>query len=131
MHPKQELLEQQMAKLCQALDNWLEDGFGENWPIHPNRMKRGTGANPSFDGLFSTSVAFTLGYGSKSGRGYLVNVDIRTLKFVTSQEKTEVLDAAASFLRNNIEEYIPDRKLDVVKEGNLIKIVGDFSLGEN
>ena len=75
MHPKQEILEEKMAQLCQALDNYLEDIFGDHYRIHPNRLRRGKGSNPSFDGLFSTSLAFTLGYGSQYGRGYVVNVD--------------------------------------------------------
>ena len=78
MHPKQEELEKKLSDLCQALDNHLEDKYGEHYKIHPNRLKRGKGANPSFDGLFSTSLAFTLGYGSKYGRGYVMNVEIRS-----------------------------------------------------
>ena len=69
MHPKQEELEKKLSTLCQNLDNHLEDLYGDHYAIHPNRMKRGKGSNPSFDGLFSTSLAFTLGYGSKYGRG--------------------------------------------------------------
>ena len=78
MHPKQEELEERMALLCQELDNHLEDIYGDRYKIHPNRLKRGQGSNPSFDGLFSTSMAFTLGYGSKFGRGYIVNVEVST-----------------------------------------------------
>ena len=83
MHPKQEELERKMSLLCQALDNHLEDIYGEHYRVHPNRLKRGKAANPSFDGLFSTSLAFTLGYGSKFGRGYVVNVEVRTLDKVS------------------------------------------------
>ena len=83
MHPKQEELENKLSQLCQALDNHLEDKFGEHYRIHPNRLKRGQAANPTFDGLFSTSLAFTLGYGSQYGRGYVMNVEIRTLDKVS------------------------------------------------
>ena len=62
MHPKQEELEDRMSLLCQELDNHLEDIYGDRYTIHPNRLKRGQGSNPSYDGLFSTSMAFTLGY---------------------------------------------------------------------
>jgi len=62
MHPKQEELENNLSLLCQNLDNYLEDEYGSRYRIHPNRLKRGLGSNPRFDGLFSTAMAFTLGY---------------------------------------------------------------------
>lgn len=130
MHPKQEELERQMSELCQALDNHLEDIYGEHYSIHPNRLKRGMGSNPSFDGLFSTSCSFTLGYGTKSGRGYLVNVEIRTLDRIPFEEKAQIQDHAFDYIAENLKTFIPGRELEVIRENNLMKIVGDFSLGE-
>lgn len=123
-------MERQLSIMCQNLDNHLEDMYGTKFRLHPNRMERGSGSNPSFDGLFSTSCAFTLGYGSRTGRGYLVNVDIRTLDWVSMTDKAQILDEAYDYLVRNIDRDVPGRKLGVVKENNLIKIVGDFSLGE-
>lgn len=130
MHPKQEELESTLSMLCQNLDDYLEDLYGTKYRIHPNRLKRGSGSNPSFDGLFSTALAFTLGYGSNSGRGYVVEVDIRTLDRVPPEERQEINDAAFSYLQNNIKTMFPNRDLSIVKDGKLMKIVGDFSLGE-
>lgn len=130
MHPKQEELENNLSLLCQNLDNYLEDEYGSRYRIHPNRLKRGLGSNPRFDGLFSTAMAFTLGYGSKEGRGYVVEVDIRTLDRVSPEERQEINDAAFSYIQSNLKEVFPDRDLSIVKDGNLMKIVGDFSLGE-
>lgn len=130
MHPKQEELEMHMTELCKALDNHLEDLFGDTYKLHPNRMKRGSGANPSFDGLFSTSCAFTLGFGTKTGRGYVVNIDIRTLDRVSPEAKQEIQDRAFDFIAENLKTFFPERSLVVVRENNLLKIVGDFSLGE-
>lgn len=130
MHPKQEELENNLSLLCQNLDNYLEDEYGSRYRIHPNRLKRGSGSNPRFDGLFSTAMAFTLGYGSNAGRGYVVEVDIRTLDKVSPDERQEINDAAFSYIQNNLKEVFPDRDLSIVKDGNLMKIVGDFSLGE-
>ncbi|MCQ2411463.1 MAG: hypothetical protein MJ057_00730 [Sphaerochaetaceae bacterium] len=130
MHPKQEELERQMSELCQALDNHLEDIYGGHYSIHPNRLKRGMGSNPSFDGLFSTSCSFTLGYGTKSGRGYLVNVEIRTLDRIPFEEKARIQDHAFDYIAENLKTFIPGRDLEVIRENNLMKIVGDFSLGE-
>lgn len=130
MHPKQEELERKMSLLCQALDNHLEDIYGEHYRVHPNRLKRGKAANPSFDGLFSTSLAFTLGYGSKFGRGYVVNVEVRTLDKVTQYEEADIRGAAFAFISQNLKKYLPDNDLQIVQDGNVMKIIGDFSLGE-
>ena len=119
-----------MARLCQALDNHLEDIYGDRYRLHPNRLRRGKGSNPSFDGLFSTSLAFTLGYGSEYGRGYVVNVEIRTLDRVSPDDRAEILAEVFSFISGNLAKYIPGQDLKIVRDGSLMKIVGDFSLGE-
>ena len=130
MHPKQEILEEKMAQLCQALDNHLEDIYGDHYRLHPNRLRRGKGSNPSFDGLFSTSLAFTLGYGSEYGRGYVVNVEIRTLDKVSQYDSTKIQAEAFSFISQNLKKFIPDQGLKIVQDGNLMKVIGDFSLGD-
>ncbi len=130
MHPKQEELENELANLCRSLDNHLEDKYGQKYRIHPNRLKRGTGSNPRFDGLFSTSIAFSLGYGSKTGRGYIVEVDIRTLDRVTEEDKNNINEDAFNYIKDNLKVYLPERELELVKDGSVMKIIGDFSLGE-
>lgn len=130
MHPKQEELENKLSQLCQALDNHLEDKFGEHYRIHPNRLKRGQAANPTFDGLFSTSLAFTLGYGSQYGRGYVMNVEIRTLDKVSQYDRANIEADAFKFVSENLKTFIPDNNLDIVHDGNVMKVIGDFSLGE-
>ena len=130
MHPKQEILEEKMAQMCQALDNHLEDIYGDHYRLHPNRLRRGKGSNPSFDGLFSTSLAFTLGYGSEYGRGYVVNVEIRTLDKVSQYDSMKIQAEAFSFISRNLKKFIPDQDLKIVQDGNLMKVIGDFSLGD-
>lgn len=129
MDHRQDKLEKQFSLLAQALDNALEDKFGAQFKLHPNRQKRGAGANPSFDGLFATTVAFTLGYGSEFGRGYIVNIDVRTLESVPLKTKEEINSFAKDFLSKNLKVFIPDREIKLVKDGKLLKLVGDFSLG--
>ncbi len=128
-HPKQEVIEKNMRALCNALDEYLEDTYGDSYPLHPNRMKRGKAGSVAYDGLFSTGTKFTLGYGSQSGRGYLVDIEIVTLEKIVHEIREEIEKSAASFLRKNLSEYFPHRELEIVKEGNVFKIVGDFSLG--
>lgn len=129
MDPRRDAFEQQLGVLCTKTDNFLEDNFGSYYPLHPNRLSRGSAANPSFDGLFATTFSFTLGYGSTYGRGYVVRVEIRTLKSVNSNIRKEIDDAAFDFIKKNLGVVFPERKLEIVRDGNIMKITGDFSLG--
>ncbi|MDA3824142.1 MAG: hypothetical protein PF450_16235 [Bacteroidales bacterium] len=128
-HPKQEKIEKNMRSLCNALDAYLEDTYGEKYPLHPNRAQRGKAGSVSYDGLFSTGTKFTLGYGSKSGRGYLVDIEIVTLENVTHENRKKIEEDAVSFLKEQLPHHFPHRELDIIQEGNVFKIVGDFSLG--
>lgn len=128
MDHKQELLEKQLSKLTNALDIHLENIYGDVYPLHPSRMATGKGSNPAYDGLFATTASFTLGYGTRFGRGYIVNIDIRTLSAVSEQFKNEIREQAEAFINANLKAYFPDRTLNLVQDGNLLKIVGDFSL---
>jgi hypothetical protein len=113
------------------LDNHLEDKYGTRYPLHPNRLERGEAASVAYDGLFSTGTQFTMGYGSQTGRGYLVVVDICTLDRVKPEDRAEIETEASRYLETLLPLYFPDRKLTLVKDGRVWKIIGDFSLGEN
>ena len=130
-HPKQAELEARMRILCDDLDHYLEDTYGEYYPLHPNRPKRGQASSVAYDGLFSTGTQFTLGYGSDYGRGYLVTVEIRTLARVDDDHKKEIEKAAMEYLKEIIPVYFPDRDIKLKKDGKLYKLVGDFSLGSS
>jgi hypothetical protein len=130
-HPKQVALEGVLRKLFDDLDHYLEDTFHERYPLHPNRPARGKAASVAYDGLFSTGTQFTLGYGSKHGRGYIVSVEIRTLSRVKDEDKQEIEEAAMNYLRSRIKTYFPDRKIELKQDGNVYKLVGDFSLGSS
>ena len=127
-HPKQAKIEKNMRLLCNALDTYLEDTYGDAYPLHPNRAQRGKAGNVAYDGLFSTGTKFTLGYGSKSGRGYLVDIEIVTLEKVTRENRAKIEQDAITFLLAKLPKYFPSRELDIIQEGNVFKIVGDFSL---
>lgn len=129
MSHKQQVLEQHLRALCDDLDHFLEDTFGDRYPLHPNRPPRGKAARVAYDGLFSTGTKFTLGYGSEHGRGYLVDIEISTLDRVKSEDRQEIETAAITFLRTQLPVHFPNRKLSIVKDGRVYKIIGDFSLG--
>ena len=129
MHPKQRQLEDTLRTMCDDLDRYLEDTYGNRYPLHPNRMERGKAASVAYDGLFSTGTQFTMGYGSNAGRGYIVDIDIVTLSRVAKEDVDEIEASAVKYLKQLLPAYFPDRTLDSVKDGNLYKIIGDFSLG--
>lgn len=129
MHPKQQELEDQLRRMCDDLDNHLEDMYGNEYPIHPNRLSRGKAAAVEYDGLFSTGTQFTMGYGSRDGRGYIVDIDICTLSSVKQENRETIRLEAERYLEGLLPKYFPQRKLSLVKDGNSLKIIGDFSLG--
>lgn len=130
-HPKQIALEAVMRAMCDELDDRLEESFGTHYPRHPNRPARGKAASVAYDGLFSTGTQFTLGYGSDHGRGYIVSVEIRTLSKVKKEDELAVEEATVSIINDLIPQYFPDREITLQKDGNVYKLVGDFSLGSS
>lgn len=128
-HIKQQRLEDTLRALCEELDHHLEDLYGERYPLHPNRLPRGRASSVFYDGLFSAGTMFTLGYGSKVGRGYIVDIDIRTLSKVAPEDRLEIETEAIRFIEERLPIHFPERELKVAKDGTVYKIVGDFSLG--
>jgi hypothetical protein len=129
MSPQQQKLEEHLRALCDELDHFLEERYGDRYELHPNRPPRGKAARVSYDGLFSTGTKFTLGYGSEHGRGYLVDIELSTLERVKPEDRQEIEEAAITFLRQQLPTHFPNRNLSVVKDGSVYKITGDFSLG--
>ncbi len=118
-----------MRELLDLLDDHLEQTYDGAFRLHPNRPPRGRAARVAYDGLFSTGVKFTLGYGSEAGKGYLVDVEISTLDRVNPEQRAQIEDDAVRFLSAHLKEFFPERELRIVKDGKVYKIVGDFSLG--
>ncbi|HZJ88039.1 MAG TPA: hypothetical protein VFC80_02670 [Sphaerochaeta sp.] len=128
-HPSQLLLEKKLRALADDLDHYLEDMFEDLYPLHPNRPQRGEAASVAYDGLFSTGTQFTAGYGSKYGRGYIMSIEIRTLSQVEPCDRRKVEEASRAYLEEIIPHYLPGRKIELKRDGNVYKLVGDFSLG--
>ncbi len=128
-HPKTNAFDKRMKELFDEIDDELEEEFGDRYPLHPNRPKRGATANKSADGLFNIGVQFTPGYGSEQGRGYVVDFRIATLAKVCSHERELFLDRVVELIKLNLPEFFPDRHLEIVRDGSVFKIIGDFSLG--
>jgi hypothetical protein len=133
-HPKTVAFQARLEEMFRALDTFLEDEWGEAFNLHPNRPERGATSNPEMDGLFEAAPDFTPGYGSATGRGYIITVKPATLERVPPESRAYLMDVAARFINEHLSEYFPDRDLKVVEDkarsgAKIYKIVGDFSLG--
>ena len=128
-HPKTVDFDNQMKKLFDEVDNYIEDLYGDHYPLHPVRLPRGEAANPEMDGLFNIGANFTPGFGSELGRGYIIDVSISTLEKVDGDIRLEIYTSAAEKVRELLPVYFPERELTVQRDGNHFKITGDFTLG--
>ncbi|MDR3334337.1 MAG: hypothetical protein LBT13_05565 [Treponema sp.] len=128
-HPKLVAFTNTLEALFHEVDNELEDRWGDRFPLHPNRPRRGATNNPELDGLFEIAPDFTAGFGSKWGRGYLISCRVATLEKVPPEWMRIFTETAAALVQDKLSVYFPQRKLEVVRDGRSFKIIGDFSLG--
>ena len=128
-HPKMTAFDDHLKKLFDEVDCYIEDLYGDKYPLHPMRPDRGETSNPEADGLFNIGANFTPGFLSELGRGYIIDVKISTLEKVCEEVRLEIYEAAAEKVKELLSVYFPDRELTVQRDGNHFKIQGDFSLG--
>ncbi|HOV39820.1 MAG TPA: hypothetical protein PLG79_13955 [Spirochaetales bacterium] len=128
-HPKLVQFEERLKTMFDEIDHYLEDKYGKTYPLHPSRPERGMTANPQADGLFNMGADFTPGFGSDTGRGYLIDVTMATLETVEETVRREILEETARKVSELLPLYFPERTLRVVQDGNHFKIQGDFGLG--
>jgi hypothetical protein len=131
-HPKTAEFNDRLKKLFDEVDEYIEDTYGKKYPLHPARPGRGETANPQAqaDGLFNIGADFTAGYGSRLGRGYLIDVAMATLEDVDEKTRAEIYHAVVEKVRQLLPLRFPERELTVQQDGNHCKILGDFSLGD-
>ena len=128
-HPKAIGWEDKLKSVFDRIDDRLEDRYGRKYPLHPNRPPRGTTANREFDGLFNVGAAFSAGYGSSIGRGYVVEIRMATPARVPSSIMKKIEKEVVDMLGEELEKEFPGRELRVTRDGPVYKIHGDLSLG--
>lgn len=128
-HPKTVEWDARMKAMFDRIDAILEDKYHNHWRLRHNRPKRGETANPEADGLFNVGAIFTPGYGSKIGRGYLVDITLATEAQVPPEQREAIEILVLDLLESFIPEFFPDRELEVSRDGSMYKIHGDLSLG--
>ena len=129
-HPNLVKWEKRLRSVFDKVDDYLEDKYGNEYPLHPNRAKRGKTSSKEMDGLFNIGAAFSAGFGSKYGRGYVIDVDISTLSNIPEEIREKIENDAIDMVRKEIAAEFKERKVEVVKDGNVFKIYGDLSLGK-
>ena len=129
-HPRAHEFETKLKRLFDTIDDELEEEYGGRYRLHPSRPERGRTSNKAHDGLFNLGATFTPGYGSKLGRGYIVQVDLVTLENVPSDVRSSIEERVADLVNAKLPYYFPHRRLRVDRDRSTFKIHGDLRLGE-
>lgn len=119
--------ERRLKTLFDEIDDLLEDRYGPLFSIHPARPKRGMTANKEHDGLFNVGASFSAGFGSRFGRGYVVDIDVATLQSVPGTIREQIENDVYQLILDKLKLHFPDRDIRVGRDGNLVKIYGDLS----
>lgn len=120
--------EHTLRKIFDIIDDHLEDKYGYLYPLHPARPGRGHTSNKSSDGLFNIGAAFSAGFGSRFGRGWVVDVSMVTLSKIPENVKLQIDKEVIAELKRLLIEYYPERDISVEKDGNVFKIFGELGL---
>ncbi len=128
-HPKLVRWEHLLKTMFDEIDDALEDKYGREFNLHPNRSERGRTANKEMDGLFNIGADFSPGYGSNHGRGYVVRIRISTLDHIPVEIRESIKVDVEKMVRERLPITFPGRNLQLKRDGNLLKIIGNLSLG--
>ncbi|MFW6289187.1 MAG: hypothetical protein ACOC2Q_05345 [Spirochaetota bacterium] len=129
-HPRLQEFEARLNRLFDSIDDYLEEKYGDRYQLHPARPGRGETSSKTQDGLFNVGATFTPGYGSKIGRGYVVQVEMVTLDRIPPDVKEAIEQEVADLVNEKLAYYFPHRRLSVDRDRNVFKIHGDLRLGE-
>ena len=125
-----EEMEQRLFEALEAADVEMEKRYGDRFTLHPARLPNGSAARRQYDGLFAFSAGFTAGYGSKRGPGYALELRMVTLENVPASFRERFEQETVALIQSELGKRLPERKLEIVKDVNGYKIVGDLSIGE-
>ena len=129
-HAKAEEWEATLKKVFDRIDADLENEYGKDYPLHPVRPPHGITSNREDDGLFDIGAAFSAGYGSKHGPGYVVKIRMATLADVPPEILKNIERRVMDELRKILPHAFPGRNLKVELDGHVFKIIGDLGLND-
>ena len=128
-HPLLVEWEKSLKAIFDEIDDYLEEKYGDRYSLRPTRPRRGETSSKSQDGLFNIGVKFSPGYGSKYGRGYVIDVEMATFDLVPEDVQRQIELDVVRLVRKELPTRFPGRDLNVSRDGNVFKIYGDLSLG--
>lgn len=128
-HPKTAAWEDRLRALFREVDAGMEARHGGRYPRHPRRPAADATDDFEASGLFDIGAAFSPGYGSRHGRGYVVEFRLGTLGTVPESERRTLENEALELLRAALPRHFPGARLEIVRDGDAWKILGDLSLG--
>ncbi len=120
--------ESRLRLIFLEIDNRFEAEYGNAFPLHPARPRRGTTSASDLDGLFYVGASFSAGYGSAAGEGYVVEIKWSTLATVPQELRRKAEDDALAILNQRLPQVFPGKGLRAVRDGDLVKIIGDLSI---
>ncbi len=120
--------EERLKAVFDQIDHEVEDVFGPRFHLHPGRAPRGSTSSPESDGLLNLGAAFTAGYGSRSGQGYVVEIRLAAAGRLPDAVTREIEQMVEQRLTDLLPAAFPERTLRVSRDGPVLKIVGDLSL---
>lgn len=120
--------EEKLRNVFKEIDHILEEKYGGEFPRNPVRAQRGATSNPESDGLFDVGATYSAGFGSKFGEGYVIETRWATLKPVPTELEKEAEKIVEKVLNDKLHSEFPGKNLKVVRDGEILKIVGDLSL---
>ena len=120
--------ENKLKALFDEIDDELETRFGSLYNLHPSRATKGSTSNKEQDGLFDVGASFSPGFGSEHGRGYVLDVDMMTLDHVPREVQKHIEEIVVDLIKEKLPNFFPGRELEVRRDGNIFKIIGDLTL---
>ena len=118
--------ELRLTELLNTVDMRLEERYGDEFPLRPNRPPAGATGNPKYDGLVALTSSFSLGISSGNGPNYVVNLRLSTFKNISQEKFDEMLLFAYSEIKEGLARTFPGKDITVVRDGDALRIVGDL-----
>ena len=128
-HPLLIEWEKGLKVIFDEVDDYLEETYGSRYTLRPARPSRGETSSKSQDGLFNIGAKFSPGYGSKYGRGYVIDVEMSTFDNVPEDIQRQIELDVVRMVRRELPRRFPGRNLHISRDGKAFKIYGDLSLG--
>ncbi len=127
-HRKAKEWEKRLKTVFDEIDIELEAAYGEQFDLHPSRPEHGATSSREMDGLFNVGAAYSAGFGSRLGAGYVVDIRLSTLQRIPKDLKLTLRDKVQTMLVEKLPAAFPGKELHVDQEKHHLRIHGDLSL---